>query len=119
IRVPPREASTEIPRQPEDTLSPTDRAAPARALTAATGKAVRRRALRHAEAQAWAVDRMAVAAVLMVAEAGDLTAVAAGITKSSGVLRFWGAGKTCKWREYKCSGEPRILASSPARSSSD
>ena len=80
------EASTEITRRPEDTLNPTDRAAHARALTAATGKAVRRKALRHAEAQAWAADRMAVAEVLMAAVAEALMAAeAADITNRRGV----------------------------------
>ena len=62
----------EIPRRPEDTLNPADRAAHARAPSAATGKADRRKALRRAEPPAWAVELVAAEADLTAAEA-DVT----------------------------------------------
>ena len=67
----------EIPRRPEDTLNPADRAAHARAPSAATGKADRRKALRRAEPPAWAAEH---AAVELVAAEADLTAAEADVT---------------------------------------
>ncbi len=68
----------EIPKRPEDTLSPAVRAAHARAPSAATEKADRRKALRRAEPPVWAAEH-AVVAELVAAEA-DLTSVEADVT---------------------------------------
>ena len=85
----------EIPRRPEDTLSPAARAAHARAPSVATGKADRQRVIRHAEVPAW------VAAERMAAVAEQRTEVAAGIT-NQGFVVFLVAYKGWKWREAIC-----------------
>lgn len=98
----------EIPKRPEDTPSPADRAAHARAPSVATGKADRREAFRHAEALAWAGERVA-AAVDLVAAAGLAAVVAADVTNRN-VVMFQVACKTCKWRKDICGGQTSIPA---------
>ena len=98
----------EIPRRPGDTLNPEDRAAHAPAPSVATGKADRREAFRHAEALAWAGERVA-AVDLVEAEAGLAAVVAADVTNRN-VVMFLVACKTCKWRKDICGEQTSIPA---------
>jgi hypothetical protein len=103
--------SMEIPRRPGDTLSPADRAAPARAPSVATGKADRQEAFRRAETPAWAGECVAAAVdfVEVEVEAGLAAVVAADVTNQN-VVMFLVDCKTCKWRKDICGEQTSIPA---------
>jgi len=87
------ERSTETGRRREDTLHPAVRAASARALSAASGRAGRQRAIRHAEAPALVAEQRVAAVVEQRA--------GAGVGNRSFVM-FLVACKIWTWREAIC-----------------